>query len=69
MLHLQNHLPTMRNYGKLVANCGTKSSTYYEKYAKLLATVVQNHLPTMRNYGKLVANCGTKSSTYYEKLC
>ena len=28
---IQNHLPTMRNYGKLVANCGTKSSTYYEK--------------------------------------
>ena len=24
----------MRNYGKLVANCGTKSSTYYAKLAK-----------------------------------
>ena len=53
----------MRNYGKLVANCGTKASTYYEKLwqnhltcSKLVATVVQNHQPTMRNYGKLVAN-------------
>ena len=64
----------MRNYGKLVANCGTKSSTYYEKHmVNLQSTLVQNHLPTMRNYGKLVANCGTKQlcqvkATYYEKL-
>ena len=28
---VQNHLLTIRNYGKLVANCGTKSSTYYER--------------------------------------
>ena len=55
---VQNHLPTMRNYAKLVANCGTKQ----------LCQVTENHLPTMRNSGKLVANCGTKSSTYYEKL-
>ena len=31
LVNLQNHLPTMRNYGKLVVNFGTKSSTYYEK--------------------------------------
>ena len=37
MLNLQNHLPTMRNYGKLVANCGTKSSNQYERgYGKLV---------------------------------
>ena len=48
----------MRNYGKLVANCGTKQ----------LCHVKENHLPTMRNYGKLVVNFSTKSSTYYEKL-
>ena len=69
---VKTHLPTMRSYAKLVANCGTKQ----------LYQVKENHLPTMRNYaqlaksstyygnyGKLVANCGAKSSTYYEKLC
>ena len=50
---VQNHLPTLRNYGKLVANCGTKQ----------LCQVKENHLPTMRNYAILA-----KSSTYYEKL-
>ena len=66
----------MRNYGKLVANFGTKSSTYFETIAnyvvnltsqlcgtKQLCQVKENHLPTMRNYAKLA-----KSSTYYEKL-
>ena len=57
----------MRYYAKLVANCGTKSSTYYQKLWSTCKSA--NHLPTMRNYGKLVANCGTKSSTYDQKLC
>ena len=75
MLNLQNHLPTMRNYGKLVAKCGIKPSTYYERtmvklvvnfgtksstyYEKTMVNL-QNQLPTMRNNGKLVANCSTK---------
>ena len=50
---VQNHLPTMRNYAKLVSNCG----------AKQLCQVKENHLPTTRNYAILA-----KSSTYYEKL-
>ena len=60
MLYLQNHLPIMRNSGKLVANCGTKSSTS-RSYGKLLAEKFM--VPTMRNYAILA-----KSSTYYEKL-
>ena len=38
---VQNHLPTMRNYGKLVDNRGANSCVTKE-----------NHLPTMRNYAK-----------------
>ena len=43
----------MRNYAKLVANCGKKQ----------LCQVKGNHLSTMRNYAIIA-----KSSTYYEKL-